>query len=196
VDEIITLILRQAHAASYIHGNNSSNITTNYTTTTQQSSWNTTTVSLSTLDRAALTGIYVATELHLLTDTSEHYQDTWNFLRAKVKDWYSFRHSTTRPSNSNSIPNVSTSDTVVATMAVASSLAGGLLSLAPPLARAFVQTAVPNLLVSTLPGIISSTLQGTSVSYSGRKPLDYSDLPPFPVEERSDRNDGEKNVTS
>jgi ubiquinone biosynthesis protein COQ9 len=183
VDEIVTLILMQ------LHGNNNATTNNTTTTTTADTSWKAVTVSLPTLDRAAITGIYIATELHLLTDTSENYEDTWIFLRGKVKDWYSNCNSTARqsPSNSNY-----TSDTIVAAMAVASSLAGGFVSLAPSLTRAFMQTAVPNLLASTMTGIISSSLKNSSVSYSGGSPNDYSDLPPFPTEDNAPKNNAEK----
>jgi hypothetical protein len=35
----------------------------------------------------ALGGVYVATELHLLTDLSPDYQDTWEFLHERVSEW-------------------------------------------------------------------------------------------------------------
>jgi hypothetical protein len=83
----------------------------------------------STLYKTALGGIFVATELHLLTDTSVDYVETWKFLELRLKDLdegnYSF------PSvgllDSKSIP-------MAATVAVATSLLEGITSLlSPPL---------------------------------------------------------------
>jgi ubiquinone biosynthesis protein COQ9 len=40
----------------------------------------------SRLYKTALGGIFVATELHLLTDTSVEYVETWKFLKLRLKD--------------------------------------------------------------------------------------------------------------
>jgi rpsU-divergently transcribed protein len=42
---------------------------------------------VSDLERLTLGGIYVATELHMLTDTSPGYQDSWDFLRQRMNEW-------------------------------------------------------------------------------------------------------------
>jgi ubiquinone biosynthesis protein COQ9 len=42
---------------------------------------------LNDLERIALGGIYVATELHMLTDTSPDYQDSWDFLKQRMNEW-------------------------------------------------------------------------------------------------------------
>lgn len=36
--------------------------------------------------RAALTGIYNTTELVMIQDSSEDFQDTWNFLENRIQD--------------------------------------------------------------------------------------------------------------
>ena len=42
--------------------------------------------------QALLGSIYVATELHMLTDTSPDYRDSWAFLQARVDDYYECVH--------------------------------------------------------------------------------------------------------
>jgi ubiquinone biosynthesis protein COQ9 len=46
----------------------------------------------STEYQTALGGIFVATELHLLTDSSLDYQDTWNFLRNALEELERNKH--------------------------------------------------------------------------------------------------------
>jgi ubiquinone biosynthesis protein COQ9 len=41
----------------------------------------------SMVEQLSLGAVYVATELHMLADTSKEYQDTWVFLRQRVQDW-------------------------------------------------------------------------------------------------------------
>jgi ubiquinone biosynthesis protein COQ9 len=36
--------------------------------------------------RGLLSGVYVATELHMLTDKSKNYEDTWDFLERRLED--------------------------------------------------------------------------------------------------------------
>jgi ubiquinone biosynthesis protein COQ9 len=45
------------------------------------------------LHQAAVGAIYVATELHLLTDRSPNYQDTWTFLEERLADYDQLRSS-------------------------------------------------------------------------------------------------------
>jgi ubiquinone biosynthesis protein COQ9 len=73
--------------------------------------------------KMALGAIYVMTELHLLTDTSPDYSDTWAFLSNRMDDW---RRLMTTLSSSNSAV---TSDVLFVGSSVASSLLGGLVSL-------------------------------------------------------------------
>jgi ubiquinone biosynthesis protein COQ9 len=74
--------------------------------------------------KMALGAVYVATELHLLTDTSPDYQDTWVFLSYRMDDWRRLTSSLTS-SNSTAVA----SDIVFVASSVASSLLGGLVSL-------------------------------------------------------------------
>ena len=71
----------------------------------------------STIAQLALGGIYVATELHLLADTSPHYQDTWQFLQQRVQEW---ENTTTGSSSSAALsflPNPAMASTVASALA-------------------------------------------------------------------------------
>ncbi|CAB9499205.1 biosynthesis protein COQ9 [Seminavis robusta] len=81
---------------------------------------------LGTTEKMALGAVYVATELHLLTDTSPQYRDTWAFLSQRMNDW---RRLTLLPAGTGTSNSSSSSDTLFVATAVASSLAGGLVSL-------------------------------------------------------------------
>lgn len=102
-----------------------------------------------TLYKTALGGVFVATELHLLTDASENYQDTWEFLRLRL-DELERGDYVSGMMDLNNIP-------VAATTAVATSLWEGVWSLlAPP----------PS---TTGSGSSSSS----STTTNGTKPSDY-----------------------
>ena len=118
----------------------------------------------SQLERTAIGALYVATELHLLTDTSTNYEETWNFLRIRVGDLHGVRQQ-------------NPSDSFVAATAVATSLAGGIVSLAQPAARTMISSILPQLMVMMQP-----TMSTICSPTPGSSPKDYSDLPPFPTE--------------
>ena len=40
------------------------------------------------LSQLALGAVYIATEFHMLADSSPNYQHTWDFLRQRVQDWH------------------------------------------------------------------------------------------------------------
>jgi len=96
---------------------------------------------LSTPERMALGAVYVTTELHMLTDTSPGYHDTWAFLSSRMEDWRrlgngsfvggSPSHNTaaTTGIGGGLLPS-NASDALFVTSSVASSLVGGALSLA------------------------------------------------------------------
>jgi rpsU-divergently transcribed protein len=90
--------------------------------------------SLSEWEQLTLGGVYVSTELHLLTDSSPDYQDTWEFLRQRVAEWERLVHAS---SNSIGDPNLfqKGGDALYVASAVASSLAGGVVSLLQPNAQ-------------------------------------------------------------
>jgi ubiquinone biosynthesis protein COQ9 len=74
------------------------------------------------LHKAAVGAIYVATELHLLTDTSPNYQDTWTFLEHRLADYDQLRSS----SSSSSGVSGAVSSTVQAAVQSAGHLLGSL----------------------------------------------------------------------
>lgn len=76
---------------------------------------------MGTPERMALGAVYVATELHLLSDASPGYQDTWNFLSSRMDDW--------RGLTSLGGGGGKAGDALFVATSVASSLMGGLLSL-------------------------------------------------------------------
>jgi ubiquinone biosynthesis protein COQ9 len=82
--------------------------------------------------KMALGAVYVATELHLLTDTSPDYQDTWTFLSHRMDDWRRLTGSSlvaTGTTTTSSSYSSHASDVLFVTSTVASSLLGGLISL-------------------------------------------------------------------
>ncbi|KAL7575935.1 hypothetical protein ACA910_000732 [Epithemia clementina (nom. ined.)] len=46
---------------------------------------------ISDISQIALGAVYVATEFHMLADTSPNYQATWDFLRQRVQEWYQYQ---------------------------------------------------------------------------------------------------------
>ena len=104
-------------------------------------------VSISLLDRGGIGTIYIATELHMLADSSTNYEDTWMFLNQRMMDLEQITKST-----QSGIP---TSDTLVAAQAVASSLGGAFLSLMAPAAQKTVSAvagAVVPKVMDMMPG--------------------------------------------
>jgi len=77
----------------------------------------------STMYQTALGGIFVASELHLLTDSSPDFEETWKFLEARLDEL-----------EQGQIVNLSVASSIpmAATTAVASSLLEGLISLLLP----------------------------------------------------------------
>ncbi len=89
--------------------------------------------------QTALGAIFVATELHLLTDSSTNYQDTWSFLERRLdelekhKDNPSLLLASISPLSSMLSNNkIDSTIPLVAGMAVASSLVEGVMSLVMP----------------------------------------------------------------
>jgi len=127
---------------------------------------------LGIMERGAIGAVYIATELHLLSDESLDHQDTWKFLNHRMKEL-----EFAAQNNFSAIP---TSDMLVAGVAVASSLGGAVLSLVAPAATASVQSVagsvVPQIMKFMQPPTVDSTLGTKTQDY------DVSDLPPFDTE--------------
>jgi ubiquinone biosynthesis protein COQ9 len=89
---------------------------------------------VSTAYRTALGGTFVATELHLLSDTSPNYEGTWTFLQNRLNELEQHKDDPTQLLLiSSSMKNtLDTSIPVMASMAVAQSLVDGLASLVVP----------------------------------------------------------------
>lgn len=141
----------------------------------------TNTSSFGSLERGAIGAVYVATELHLLSDGSADYQDTWSFLKQRVQDLENAANG------SNNLRHFPSSDVFVSGAAVASSLGGAIFSLlAPSTGKCGLPSVVAG---SVVPQIMNFVQQPSSVdSTIGTKSQDYdfSDLPPFETDERKD----------
>ena len=82
---------------------------------------------LSDLAQLSLGAVYVATECHMLSDTSVDYQDTWDFLRQTLQQWESLQ----QPKNFSTVP----ADAAFLASTLATAFGHGILSvsnLAPP----------------------------------------------------------------
>ena len=136
------------------------------------------TKSLSTVERGAIGAAYVATELHLLSDESEGYQDTWRFLNQRVKEL-----ELAAQSDFSAIPS---SDMMVAGAAVATSLGGAVVSLVAPAAASGMQAIAGNVMPQLMNFVQPPNLDSTV----GTKAQDYdlSDLPPFETDNTNKAN--------
>jgi rpsU-divergently transcribed protein len=82
---------------------------------------------LSDLAQVGLGAVYVATECHLLTDTSENYKDTWAFLRDSLEHWERLQQRTST-GGTFSPSSSSASDAAFLASNVALALGNGLVS--------------------------------------------------------------------
>ena len=124
--------------------------TTTATTTTTANTTTTTidnnrdNVPLSIPARLSLGAVYVATELHMLSDSSPNWQDTWVFLRQQLQHWEHMY-------GDNSSSSVRTlEDAAWVTSTVATAMASG----------------VASLLMPSLPSLMSSSNNSSSSSSS------------------------------
>jgi len=86
---------------------------------------------LGSIERMSLGGIYAATELHLLTDTSPGYMNTWIFLSSRMNEFKSLSMA----NQNGTIPPLSAlpdKNFIIGASAVATSLGTAILSLAVP----------------------------------------------------------------
>lgn len=126
--------------------------------------------SLNQLERAAIGAVYIATELHLLSDESGGHEETWRFLGQRVKEL--------------ELAAETNFTDIVAGATIASSFAGGIASLFAPAATAGVQaiagTVVPQVMNLMQPPSIDTTVGSRTEDY------DLSDLPPFETDAKSE----------
>lgn len=119
-------------------------------------------IPLSDWQQLALGGVYVATELHLLTDQSPDYQDTWEFLHERVSEWerlFVTKHDGGQDNSASSFLFMNPSallqqggNVAYTASAVASSLAGGVVSLLQP-----------NVMISKATSALSTNSVGSSM---------------------------------
>jgi Uncharacterized conserved protein len=141
------------------------------------------TSSFGLLERGAIGALYVATELHLLSDGSAEYQETWSFLKQRVQEL----ELAARAQGSN-VRYFPSSDIFVAGTAIASSLGGAVFSLLAP-SSSTATCGLSSVAGGVIPQIMNFVQQPSSVdSTIGTKAQDYdfSDLPPFETEEQKD----------
>jgi len=144
--------------------------------------------------RMALGGVYIATELHMLADSSVKYQDSWDFLHDRIVEYESLFGSATSHhtanSNANAFSNIPfpNSDALLGATAVASSLGSAILSLAVPGVRNVVDQAV-----TQVGSTMANSDNGTSSNHnsmgkntagfgSTNDEQAFKDLPPFDVD--------------
>jgi ubiquinone biosynthesis protein COQ9 len=134
VAEVIDIVL--AAATTHCHNNSEKNPRTAPS-------------SFSVVERVSLGAVYVATELHMLADTSIDFQDTWSFLRHRVHDWERLRRRTTTVTAAVGLPTHvvwqyhTPTDLFLTASAVGSALASGAMSLLGTASSAASSSAKP-----------------------------------------------------
>eukprot|EP00978_Attheya_sp_CCMP212_P000926 scaffold1975_cov54-Attheya_sp.AAC.3 len=130
------------------------------------------------LERAAIGGVYVATEFHLLTDHGDC-ADTWTFLHQRVQELELMASST-------SWDSLASGQTAVAATAVVASLGGAVVSLLQPAAFSTLSTITSSLLpqiqfiLQRQTASVNNTTPASTVPKGGQpSDYDFSDLPPF-----------------
>mmetsp|Transcript_25912 Transcript_25912/g.60180 ORF Transcript_25912/g.60180 Transcript_25912/m.60180 type:complete len:294 (-) Transcript_25912:61-942(-) len=131
---------------------------------------------------ASVGAIYVATELHLLADTSPNHVETWSFLHERVQEWDRMRQLEIMPATT-----LPTRESMVAASAVATSLLGAVASLAQPAVHHVTTTAATAATTTVVPSILSF-LQPMSPTTTNDA---LNDLPPFPTEGTTTANQKE-----
>ena len=91
----------------------------------------------------AIVSVYIATDLHMLVDTSDRFEETWLFL----KDCLQEMEVMATKQSSSGLPNL---EMAVAVSMVASSMGGAVLNLFAPTAKMSINsmagTAIPNVM--------------------------------------------------
>lgn len=133
---------------------------------------------LGQLERAAIGSVYIATELHMLADTSDGFEETWSFLKDRVQEM----EVMAAKQSSSGLPSL---EMAAAASMVASSMGGAFLSLFAPTAKmsmnSMAGTVIPNVM-----DIIQQQQQawdmgdrnGNAKAYATSS-KDFDDLPPF-----------------
>lgn len=127
---------------------------------------------LGQLDRIAIGAVYVATELHMLADTSNEFEDTWSFLKDRVGE---LELMATKQASSGLL----SPEMAVAASAVASSMGGAVLSLFAPAAKMSVNSMTDTILPNMMNLINRQQQHSTTPPGTHSNDYDYEDLPPF-----------------
>ena len=138
---------------------------------------------LTSVEQIAIAGIYVATELHLLSDDSPNYANTWKFLHERCEnDLPSITNFTMQSSN------MMNSDSVIAATAVSASLGSAVVSLLQPGVRSIVSAAASTIILPTVTSFMQQNytattetnhhlhkndISSTTRNMEGTKPSDY-----------------------
>mmetsp|Transcript_11495 Transcript_11495/g.14986 ORF Transcript_11495/g.14986 Transcript_11495/m.14986 type:complete len:458 (-) Transcript_11495:37-1410(-) len=119
------------------------------------------------LHRKAIGGVYVATELYLLTDESKDFADTWSFLDSRIKELDSIAKTLNEGVGSGE--GISLNESLFAATAVATSLGSGVMSLGQPVAKGIVSAVAEG----ALPMIMNLLQQPSSSHVPGSHASDY-----------------------
>lgn len=134
---------------------------------------------LGLLEKGALGGVYFTTELHLLTDSSQDYGDTWTFLDARVKDL----ETAAEMGVNGGIPLPMNKDQIIAATSVATSMAGAVLSVLAPALTTGVQSVASSVFPHVSNIVMKNDLMNNHNTQSKRSSKDFEvdmdDLPPF-----------------
>lgn len=141
---------------------------------------------LGQLERVAIGAVYVSTELHMLADTSDGFEETWSFLKERVGE---LELMATKHSSSG----LMSPEMALAASAVASSMGGAVLSLFAPATKmglnSMAGTILPNMMsliqqqqhnVWNMGANQTGDKNGNATSPgTSSKDYDFQDLPPF-----------------
>lgn len=124
------------------------------------------TVRHSDLAKFTLGGVYVATELHMLTDSSPDFADTWAFLRQRIQEW---EHATAAISSSSSAE-----DAMYVPVALGSAMVSGVASVLLGPSAAHLSIAVTQSVQGLTDHLVSS-LMPQEQKLDATDPRFYSD---------------------
>jgi len=154
------------------------------------------------VERSVIGAVYIATELHMLSDKSLDFADTWTFLHQRVSELEAV--VTNGPT-----AMLLSGDAVVAASALATSFGGALLSLAQPSTRSTFMTAASSFFPQFGGGSSSNnsnsqnsasynntanTLFHGSVATGSHPTINLDDLPPFETQNSSTGVETNSNV--
>lgn len=132
------------------------------------------------VQRAAIGGVYIATELHMLTDKSTGYEDTWVFMDDRIGDLESLAEvKNNLVSNPFGVMPPINPVAMAAMGHVVSSLTGAVVSLAIPAARGTVSAVTQMMSTSGHNELYASPLKNKVSESSSRDDDILYDLPPF-----------------